>query len=667
MRAGNASPPRFALFSDYEVVLLALTAATFLVLGRELSVRLWRSAAVPLSTPEQIVSAASIGFALWLGSLWALALAGWLTAPAIAIRNIVFAVAAAALWLQRWRDGSRQTDLPLATRPPLALFAFVPLLLWCAFILWRGSIVPPLSHDVLAYHLPKAAFYTRAAAYDPLPALPSRARNIPVNYEMLLADVLLIEGDDELTEWLSLLHYLFFVAAGVAVAHRWWGGAPMTDATIALLCAATPVALLHSGAHKNDLMTAAFMTAAMVWLGRFVSAGELRALTLAAATLMMAAGTKPQAAVLALAAIPFALWKLSTRPAFGVRLARVAAISALCIILLGGAFWPLDRRAAAPAASPGKASGAPVSFGDWQNLWQVPYVLVAAPFSRDSMALSVPWADTPWFWRRYEMYFSELGLPFSICALLLPVGVWATRRQGAQPRTERIVVSAVALATFVAMLPVVFRPLGFYAISAPRYVLFIVPLVFAWTIAPLLQRRPAVRALALTLATVVFALYAVRAATNDLFVPLKYVAWALGNPDARVIPFDPNRAASIVDRIAAPGAVVAIEAADGTWIYPTFGAFLTRHVELIPSGTVPPRLSDAEWLAIDRKFAAVWKHRDFENLSQTGRFIARGAAPLFSDPLFAAVDGDRRWERIYVDAPTGQAVFRRRLPDETHR
>ena len=647
-------------------MLLALTAATFLVLGRELSARLWRNAAAPLSGTEQIVSAASVGFALWIGSLWAFALSGWLTAPAIALRNILLAVLAAALWLQRWRGVSRQAEAPAGKRVSLALLVFVPIALWSAFILWRGEAVPPLSHDVLAYHLPKAAFYTRAGAYDPLPALPARARNIPVNYELLLADVLLIEGDDEVTEWLSLLHYLFFVTAGAALARRWWGGSLLTDATVAVLCGALPVALLHSGAHKNDLMTAAFAAAAMVWLGRFISGGESPSLLLAAATLMMAAGTKPQAAVLAIVSIPLTLWRMWRDPAFWPRLLRIVAVSFLFTILLGGAFWPLDRRASIGA--PGFVrSSAPIGYGDWVNLWQVPYVLITAPFSASAMALSVPWSDAPWFWRRYEIYFSELGVPFSICALLLPVGIWMTRGHNRGSLTERVAVSAVALATFLAMLPVVFRPLGFYAISSPRYVLFIVPVVFAWTVAPLLQLSVAARRIVPALAIVIFVVYAVFAATKDVFVPPTYLAWASANRGTRVIPFDPNRAASIVDRVAAPDASVAIEAADGTWIYPLFGSDLMRRVELIPGGTVPARPPDVEWLVIDRKFSSVWKHPEFRDLSQTGRFIARGGAPLLSDPLFLAADRDPGWQRIYVDAPTGQAVFRRLSPREHSR
>ncbi|HUP50020.1 MAG TPA: hypothetical protein VNA04_14645 [Thermoanaerobaculia bacterium] len=644
-------------------MLLVLTAATFLFLGRELSFRLWRRATEPLGFAEQAVSAASIAFGLWLASVWFLALTGSLTATALAFRNIAFAFAAALLWFQRWRRSDLGPPSSPVRAPRLVLVALVPLALWCALMLWRGWVVPPLSHDVLAYHLPKAAFYTRAAAYDPLPAMPARARNIPVNYEMLLADVLLIEGDDAITEWPSVLHYLFFIAAAVALARRWWDDRdPLTQAVIALLAAAVPVALLHSGAHKNDLMTMAFTTAALVWLGRFTTHGELRALLLAAATLMMAVGTKPQAAILAVAAIPFALRRLWMGGRFWSRLSKVVAASVLFIVLLGGAFWPLDR-AATMAPAPGSApqSSSPIRFGDWENLWQVPYVLVAAPFSRSATALAVPWSERPWFWRRFEIYFSELGLPFALCALLLPIGIWRYRRRVPERHTERVVVSILVMVTFVAILPVVFRPLGLYAISAPRYVLFIVPVVFAWTVVPLLRFDLAAggRVASLALAAVIFVAYAVSAARHDSFVPPRYVAWALRNPGTRVIPFDPNRAASVLDRMAAPDAAVAIEAADGAWLYPAFGAELTRRIELIPDRTAPAGPPDADWVAIDRKFEAVWRHPQFRELGQTGRFISRGATPLEADPLFALLVSHPRWRLVHVEAPAGQAIFQR--------
>lgn len=635
-------------------MLLVLTVVTFFILGRELSLRLWRRSPDSLSFWEAITAAFSLAFALWIASLWIAAFAGQLTAPVLATRNVLVAILAAGLWWTRWRRGERR---PLELRWRLLVIA-LPLMIWSSFILWRGWIVPPLSHDALAYHLPKAALYMRAEGYEPLVDLPARARHIPVNYELLLADTLIVEGDDTFSEWLSLVHYLYLIVASAALVSRWWGNSDDAAAIVALLVAAVPVALLHSGAHKNDLMTAAFMTASMVWIGRFLSTAEFRSLILAAATLAMAFGTKPQAAILAVAALPFAVVILLKTEKGPKRLAGIALLSVLFASILGGGYWLMDRLKA-EATAPSQST--PVSYGDWMNVWQVPYVLVAAPFSRSPTSLAVPWSETPWFWRRYEIYFSELGIPFAVCAVLLPLAVFFYRRQVPERNVERLIVSAIAVVTLVAMLPVRFRPSGFYAISAPRYMLFIVPVVFAWTVAPFVRARisPLARNVLLATAVIVFTLYAVLNATRDLFVPTAYVRWAAENRGTRVVPFDPNRAASIVDRAAAPEDAVAIEAAEGAWLYPAFGRDLARPVQLLSAANPAPIASGVDWVVIDRTFLAVWKHPDFDDLSQTRRFITRGATTLRTDPLFRSLATSDRWSLYYADDPSGQAIFRR--------
>ena len=641
-------------------MLFVFTAISFLVLGHEISVRLWRGSDPSLSAAERVVSAATAALALWIGTLWLVSLAGLLTPAILAGRNIVVTASAAALWIARFRarDGRQRRSIPRAT------IVLVPLIVWIFFSLWRGWVVPPLSHDALSYHLPKSVLYARSERYDPLPEFPARARNLPVNYELLIADVIVMAGDDQVTEWPSILFYLFYCAGAAALARRWWGAGANADLAVVMIAGAVPVALLHTGAHKNDLMTAALMTFSMVWLGRFITTADLRPLILGAATLAMAAGTKPQAAVLGLSAMPVVITLLIRQPRTLRRLFAMSAISVVFAGLLGGAYWIADRVSERAAISRSGPAGVPVSFGDWENFWQVPYVLLAAPFSSSAHALPVPWSERPWFWRRYEIYFSELGVPFALCALLLPLAIVVYRKASPETSRERLLVSVIALATLISMIPVRFRPLGMYAISTPRYMLFLVPIVLAWTLAPFLRDRrfvtPARWRAALVVAASIFIAYAVLNASRDAFVPPAYVRWAALRPGTRVIPFDPNRAASIVDRLAGEDDLVAIEAADGTWLYPAFGARLTRPVQLLTSGE-PPRLHpEVKWVVIDRKFSAVWKHSQFGDLSQAGKFLTRGASPLDRDPMFAALRANPSLRLVHYEPAAGQAVFRRR-------
>ena len=167
------------------------------------------------------------------------------------------------------RRGGGQAPTPVRTGvAPVLHFLLLFILAWVFFILWRGWLLPPVSHDALAYHLPKAVLFARAHGYEPLSYLDARIRNIPSSYEMLLAENIVLQHRDTITEWISTLFYVLFVIASAAIAERWW----KSRATIvALFAAGVPVALLHSGAHKNDLMTAFFIVAALVACGRYIS------------------------------------------------------------------------------------------------------------------------------------------------------------------------------------------------------------------------------------------------------------------------------------------------------------------------------------------------------------------------------------------------------------
>ena len=144
------------------------------------------------------------------------------------------------------------------------------------------------------------------------------------------------------------------------------------------------------------------------------------------------------------------------------------------------------------------------------------------------------------------------------------------------------------------------------------------------------------------------------------FAPMEYVRWAKLNPGTRVVPFDANRAASLVDRRAGPRDAVAVDAGYGTWIHPAFGKELQRPVYLIAQGTGPVHIPDgARWVAIDRSFASIWEHPDFEDLSQARKFLVRGQPKPEEMRVFNALRQDPRFELVVYNRVTNQAVFRR--------
>jgi hypothetical protein len=647
-------------------MLIVFTGLAFFFLGRELSLRWWRDD--PPAFYERTTYAAVIGFLIWLASLWLLALIHLMTPVALIARSVIALAAAVTLKVRR------DTPAPAGFWSERALWLVV--IPWVLFAAWRGWLLPPVNHDALAYHLPKAVLFSRAAGYEHLSYLDARIANIPANYEMLLAETIVLQGRDTITEWFSTLFFVLFAIASAAVAERFMecGGRSRRSAVdgksggygrrtpddepqsvrgrptiVALLTAGVPVVLLHSGAHKNDLMTATLIVAGLVAAGRFISTGEQRTLLLTVATFAAAVGTKPQAAIVALCLAPVILWRARVR-----ELGLAAAAGLMFFLLLGGAVY-ISNFVAARAVIGSQASGeAVIQYGDWSNLWQAPYVLLAAPFARDATSLWVPWETRPWFWRRYEVFFSHLGIPFAICAIAAPLIVVALRRRVSK---EMIIISAVAVVALAVMLPVDFQPHGLYAISLPRYALFIVPIVFAWTVGALSHRLYGVTA---GIGAIAFSFYAVDAARNDVFAPWAYVQWVREHPETRAVSFDPWRAAEVADRRAGPRDRIAFDAAFGSWIHPAFGVELSRPVDFIPMSAGPPQIrEDAKWVVIDRGWAMVWQNPAFRDLSQARDFLLRGGPAAGDERVFRLLQGDPRFKLVFYNPKTFQAVFQR--------
>lgn len=616
---------------------MALTAIASLALGQELTRRIWPDA---LSGIERAAYAFLLGTAAWIASTWLLALAHLLVPAALIARTIVFAAAAALLV---WKRGGQIAG-------PRFHPALVPVIIWLAFILWRGTVVPPLTHDALAYHLPKAVLFTRAHGYDPLWQLGFQFTRRPANYEMLLADSMAMDGGDGVTEWLGAIFYLGYVIAGAALASRWWPNARVA-LPVALFLAAIPVALLHSGADKNDLMAAFFMVAAMLAAGRTIALGETRDVVMTLLAGAAAVGTKTHGVLVIGSLAPFILWCMIRGRWSAKRLAAVAASGALAFILLGGVEYVV--RFLPHPNFPVQTVVGDSSYGEWSNLWKGVYVLLAQPLNMKTLTLWVPWSAKPWYWPRYEIYFSHLGAPFTLCALLLPLGVFKSPVD-----RERLFVSLATLVSFLGILPFRQTPDGIYLVGLPRFVLYVVPVVFAWTLGPVIATEARRARMLVAAGVVFFVFYALEAGWRDRFCPLNYVAWAAAHPGTRLIPFHPNRAASVVDRIAGPDDSIAMDLCPSAWIHPAFGSRLTRPVSLIPPGGAPDPA--ARWIVIDRAWSVFWGDPRFKDLGDWTKFLGGGTLRAEDRRMFEMLRGDPRYQLVFFDPGRMQAVFRRR-------
>jgi hypothetical protein len=635
----------------------------------------------------RMAAGGALGLGAWIAVNWLLALAHLLTRSSLAIASLLPLTALVSECLRIWRRRTRQRIEPRAqpevddppqnhTRRPLlfALLIALPLIGWTGYSLWRGAVLPPDSHDALAYHLPKAVLMMKAHGFEYFSAPDERISNLPVNYELLLADVMILTGGDDLTEWTGLLSYGLFLLVAASLASRWWGSGRFIAVTI-LAVAATPILLLHSGAHKNDVLTNAFALGALVWGSEWCVRSSRRPFALAVTCAVMAVGTKPTTAIVAVALAPFALValvRLFRSGSIHLRTAIAATTFILVTCVLGGSASyvasMLHRSEAASAFQSLRsvAGTANVSYGDWANIWVVPLLLLLVPFSPNSMAVWVPWRSEYWYWPHYEIFFSHYGALCSVLALLVPFCIVRYRKQGeAALRRERNIASLAAAIAFLLTLPIGARPLGMFA-SFPRYFLFIVPFILCWTLPPLLMEaasQPGLRAVS-RLAPIAVALYfaqqAIDCAINDRFSPWVYAIEASRHPGTRLIWFMANRAGSIVDRMAGPADTIAVDGSFDTWAYPAWGAQLSRNVVFLPANPTPEDIpAGANWVMIDRSYNIAWGNAAMTNTGKFWQSVMRGKPSDDDVRLFQALQRDPRWVLVYSLRRMNQAVFRR--------
>jgi hypothetical protein len=177
----------------------------------------------------------------------------------------------------------------------------------------------------------------------------------------------------------------------------------------------------------------------------------------------------------------------------------------------------------------------------------------------------------------------------------------------------------------------------------PRYALFLLPVIVAWTVAPAareLLASPRFRRYGFALLAVLAAAFvqqSVDAALHDSSCPMDYVRSCVRHPGTRVPPTLHGRASLVVDRLAGPQQTIALSGDVSSWIYPLYGAGLTRPVVMLPEGstaaTVPP---EADWVAIER----LWHEGKRSELHET---LLR----------------DRRFALVFDNAAFNRSAFRR--------
>lgn len=657
-------------------MLLSIFLAGVLSLGSELAFRLWRSERPDgeggASLLEVMASAGIIASALAVGAGWLLSAFHLLAAPALTVFGLCACLVAL---LSHMRRRSTLGGISFSNDVIVPMLTIVPLLLFVIFVLWRGALLPALNHDAMSYHLPKAVMIMRNAGYGWFEAPDPRITTFASNYEMLIAEELILDGKDAVTEWLGTAMFLLFLASSVALVQRWWGSGRYLFG-VPLLIASAPVVLLHAGADKNDLMAVAFFVSAVMWGARWMARGGPVPLALATVSTALGAGTKSHGciltAVLVVTAAIVALRDRARRPN-ARQLAAVLALVVICVLLLGGIPYietmlhrglPIDARVTAQSAG-GAPKPSTVEYGAWSNIVEFPALLWLAPFQRDARYVWIPWRHEAWFWPRYELFFSNYGEMISIAMLLIPFAIAWYRREGtAEERRERNTGTLVLLISAVLVMPLKSKPIGGFA-AFPRYLAFTLPLIAGWSYAPLLRAverrgRTAVLNGALVILCAAFTISAAGVVINDRFASLEYVLWTVQHRGSRRPALEYFRAGVVADTVAGPFDHIAFDTEFDSWIYPAYGAGLTRRVSLVPNGAglagVPP---DADWVAVDRAWNMLWGHPRFRTYGDQARYIGEGRPTEGDVLLFRQLLGDPRYRLVFYLPWRNQALFQR--------
>lgn len=631
---------------------------------------------------DRIVTAGVLALLLTLAGDWLLSLPHLLNAGALTFLGAVAMSAGAVMRRRRALRFGANDQVPhlafgrsvLDERFIRATLLLAPIVLVTIFLLWRGWILPPTSPDVLSYHLPKAVLMLRNGGYGWFVAPDPRITTFPSNYELLLADILLLSGSDRITEWLSTATFLLFLAAATLLVRRWWG-ARRLDLAVPLLVATAPVVLLHAGADKNDLLLAVFSLCSAMWTAEWCARGGRAPLILAIGSACAALGTKSHGVIVAglvgVAIVWTALRDRTRRPS--LREAALFLTATCAALLLLGVLpfvvmmlrtgMPIDANVHGAATHAVKATT--FDYGAWSQLWEYPLLLWAVPFSTSAEFIWIPWRHAEWLWSRYDLYFSHYGMVVSIVALLLPFGFLMRRRDDpAGSRRERNIATFILLGAAFLIIPTKTRPEGGF-LAFPRYMMFILPVIVGWSwgaFARWMDDRG--RAVSLEHVLPVLAMLtlwtAVSTMRDDGYAPLPYLERVLSNDDWRRPWPGTYRASVALNDVAGPFDRVAFDSEFDSWIYPAYGLHLTREVDLVPNGAglrgVPP---DANWVVIDRAWQIIWGHPAFRTYGDYRAYASIGFARPDDLLLYSQLLKDRRYRLIYDDRETNQAIFQR--------
>jgi len=608
-----------------------------------------------------------------VGTNWILVALRCLEAKALLACTLVFGVVGMRLLWKRF-TGASLGFRRLMVDPVICLVAGV-LGLVSIYLFLRGSVAFVAEFDAVSYHLPKAVEVLKARTIPFIPSNDFRLPYFPWNYELLLADSMILTGGDR---WAFLVSYLGtcgFCAAAYAAWRQAWPDLSTREAALGLLfLAGVPVLLMHADGYKNDTLFGFFLMAALHQLGAWVQGRERVNLVLAFLAFALGFGTKPSALFLGpVFAVTFALHRrplLEMLPT-GAGRRVVLAIGAVGVLLMLGGAWPILNwiwcgHPLGDTASVGGVSGfesaAVPRYNGWSNLWRFPILVLLRPFGASDDAVWVFWDRSYWFWPRYRSIYGHWGWLTTALLAAVPLGFYLHRTRRAQGEFRSWITWATLGFTALTLMQQ-YRVDGMFN-GYPRYLLVVPVIVALWSIPPVLAvARARLRPNLLWAVAILLSANLIYCATdyfvNDGTKPMETILTYLRNPAARVS----AGASRYVDEQARMNETVAFDSGFGGMVYPIYGRGFTRRVVYIPVKKGQPVVipKDVRWVVWDRNWNVGWSRPGVTSTRDLWKPV--NPRPTEEDRMvFDLLSKDPEFVLLYHDPEGAEAVFLRGRP-----
>jgi hypothetical protein len=301
------------------VVVVGLTlAVSGLALAATLGLR---------SAAELILAVYVVVFTEVVALVFVLSPFGGVRRPVLLLSSLAICAISLGVWS---RAGGPRPSVPaLRARPSAAVVSIAVVAgLAYAYVLALALGTPPNAIDSLIYHLPRAAFWRQEGGVGYIhDAYDQRLNANPPHAELAVTFILELARDERFATLIQLSSALVCAVAVFALARRL--GLNRQEAAFgALVFLTLPVVLLQSSTALNDLVVAAPLLAAAV----FLIPGTWQTLGLAVLATALAVGTK----VTALPALPvLCAVALAAQP----RAARARRLAAIVVGALAGSYW----------------------------------------------------------------------------------------------------------------------------------------------------------------------------------------------------------------------------------------------------------------------------------------------------------------------------------------